>query len=74
MKIYFCEKYINTEADDKKVERDMYATLTCFQGFDDQYGYEKWESNLEDFFSYFILTSEQKYRYAQMKLVGIAYC
>ena len=27
----------------------------------------------EDFFSYFSLTSEQKYRYAQMRLVGEAY-
>jgi len=70
MKFYFCEQYINTEADDKEVERDMYAALLCFQGSDDQCGYEKWESNLEDIFSYFILTSEQKCRYAQMKLVG----
>jgi len=70
MKFYFFEKYINIEADDKKVERDMYATLPCFRGSDDQYGYEKWESNLEDFFSYFILTSKQKCRYAQIKIDG----
>ena len=52
----------------------MYAALSCFRGSDDQYGYEKWERNLKDFFSYFILASEQKCRYTQMKLVGKAYC
>ena len=31
MKFYFCEKYINAEADDKKVKRDMYATLHVFE-------------------------------------------
>ena len=58
MKFYFCGKYINTKTNDKEVERNMYAALSCFQGSDDQYGYEKWESNLKDFFGYFILTSE----------------
>ena len=58
MNFYFSEKYINTEADDKKVERNMYVTIPYFRGSDNQYGYEKWESNLKDFFSYFILTSE----------------
>ena len=52
----------------------MYAAFPCVGGSDDQYVYEKWESNLEDFFTYFILTSEQKCRYAQMELVGKAYC
>ena len=51
----------------------MYAT-PCFRSSDDQYGYEKWESNLEDFFSYFLLTSEQKCHCAQMKFVEKAYC
>ena len=58
MKFYFYEKYINTEADDKEVEWDMYADLSYFRGSNDQYGYEKWENNLKDFFSYFILTSQ----------------
>ena len=31
-----------------------------FRGFYDRYGYEDWESNLETFFDYFSLTSEQK--------------
>ena len=44
--------------DEKEVGRDMYAAIPCFQGSDDHYGYEKWESNLEVFFSYFVLTSE----------------
>jgi len=35
------------EGDEKEVERDMYATLSYFLGSDDQYGYEKWKSNLE---------------------------
>jgi len=74
MKFYFCGKYINTEADDKEVKRDVYAALSCFRGSDDQYEYEKWESNLKIFFNYFILTSEQKYRYAQMKFVEKVYC
>jgi len=52
----------------------MYAAIPYFRGSDDHYGYEKWENNLELFFSYFILTSEQKCYYAQMKLVGKAYC
>jgi len=26
--------------------KDVYAALPCFRGFDDQYGYEKWKSNL----------------------------
>ena len=74
MKFYFCEKYINTEANDKEVKRDMYAALPCFQDSDNQYGYEKWENNFK-VFSYFVLTSsEQKCHYVQMKLVGKAYC
>jgi len=32
------------------------------------------KSNLEDFFNYFILTSEQKCHYARMKLIGKASC
>ena len=30
MKFYFCGKYIYTNGDKKKVERDMYATLPYF--------------------------------------------
>ena len=51
----------------------MYAALPYFRDSDDQYEYEKWESNLEAFFSYFVLTSEQKCCYAQMRLIGEAY-
>ena len=40
MNFYFYGKYINTEADDKEVKRDMYAALPRFRGSDDQYGYE----------------------------------
>ena len=58
MGFYFCARYINTDADEKKVERDMYAALSYFRGSNDHVGYEEWESNLEAFFSYFILTSE----------------
>ena len=64
---------MDTDGDEKEVECDMYAIILCFRGSDDQYGYEKWESNLETFFSYFVLISEQKCRYAQMRLIGEAY-
>ena len=57
MNFYFCGKYIYTGGDKKEVKRDMYATLSYFQGYNDHIGYEEWESNLEAFFSYFILTS-----------------
>jgi len=40
MKFYFCERYINTDADDKKVERDMYTAILYFRGSNDHYGYE----------------------------------
>jgi len=56
MSFYFCGRYINTDADEKKVERDTYAAIPYFWSSGDHYGYEKWESNLEAFFSYFILT------------------
>jgi len=61
------------DGDEKEMERDMYMTFSYFRGSDDQYEYEKWESNLEAFFSYFILTSEQKYCYAHMRLIREAY-
>ena len=44
-----------------------------FWGSNDHIEYEEWKSNFEAFFGYFILTSEQKYFYAQMRLVGHAY-
>jgi len=40
MEFYFCGRYINTDADDKKVERDMYATIPFFRGSSDHYEYE----------------------------------
>ena len=73
MGFYFCGRYINIDAEDKEVERDMYATLPYFQGSNDHDGYEKWENHLEDFFSYFFLTPEQNCRYAQLKLAGESY-
>jgi len=44
-----------------------------FSGSDDHYGYAKWEKILEAFFNYFVLTSEQKCHYFQIKLVRKAY-
>ena len=61
------------DGDEKEVERDMSVAILCFLGSYDRDGFEKWENNLKVFFSYFILTSEQKCRYAQMRLVGEAY-
>ena len=66
MGFYFCGRYINTDCDDKYVERVMFEAVPLFQGFDDHYGYE-------DFFSYFSLTTEDKCRYARLKLDGEAY-
>jgi len=60
MGFYFRGRYINIDADNKKVERDMYAAIPYFWGSNDHIGYEKWEFDLEEFFSYFILTSEKK--------------
>ena len=51
----------------------MYVVILCSRGSHDLDGYKKWESNLEVFFSYFVLTYEQKCRYAQIMLVGEAY-
>jgi len=41
MKFYFCGRYINTNADDKEVERDMCAAIPYFRGSNDHDGYEK---------------------------------
>ena len=73
MGFYFCGKYIYTDCNDKESERSMFAAVPYFRGAYDCYDYEDWESNLEAFFSYFVLTSEQKCHYAQMRLVGEAY-
>jgi len=73
MGFYFCGQYIHTNGDPKEVEWKMYAAVPTFRGFYDRYGYEDWESNLETFFNYFSLTSEQKCLYARMKLVGEPY-
>ena len=51
----------------------MHAAIPYFWSSSDHIGYENWENDLEEFFSYFVLTSEQKYHYTQMKLVGHAY-
>ena len=73
MGFYFCDKYIYTDGDEKEVERDMYATLSYFRGFNDQDGCEKWENQLEHLFRYLSLTPAQKYHYAQMMLAGEVY-
>ena len=57
----------------RQVERDMYAAILYFRGSYDRYGYGYWESQLVDCFSYFSLTTEEKYRYARLRLDGEAY-
>jgi len=52
MGFYFCGQYINTDADEKKVERDMFKAVPHFLGSNDRYKYE-WEKQLAEFFSYF---------------------
>jgi len=46
-------KYINTNANEKEVEWNLYVSFPYFRDSDNHIGYEEWESNLEDFFSYF---------------------
>jgi len=46
----------------------VFAAVPYFRGAYDHYGYEDWERNLEAFFSYFNLTSNQKCLYTQRKL------
>jgi len=58
MCFYFCGRYINTDVNDNDVERDMYAVIPYFWGSNNHIGYEKWENDLEEFFSYLILASE----------------
>ena len=60
MGLYLYGSYINTDADEKEVEHDMYTIVSHFWGSHDRYGYKEWENHLEEFFSYFSLTSEQK--------------
>jgi len=67
MGFYFCGQNINTNGDPKEVEQKIYVTVPTFRGFYDRYNYEDWESNLEIFFNYFALTSEQKCLYARLK-------
>ena len=50
MRFYFCERYINTDVDDKVVEHDMYAAISYFRGSNNHIGYEKWENDVEEFF------------------------
>ena len=59
MSFYFCDKYINTDCDDKYIERAMFEVVPLFWGFNDRYGYEARESDLEDLFSYFSLKTEK---------------
>ena len=73
MSFYFCGRCIHINGDPKEVERKMYAVILTFWSFYDRYGYEDLESNLETFFNYFALASEQKCLYARMKLVGEPY-
>jgi len=47
----------------------MYAVIPYFQDSYDSYGYEYWESQVEDFFSYFELTTEEKCRCARLRLM-----
>ena len=61
---------VDTDGDDKEVERDIYA---YFRGSYDHYGYKYWESQLENFLNYFDLTTEEKCRYARLRLDGEAY-
>ena len=73
MSFYFCGRYINTDCDDKYLERAMFEAIPLFRDFDHRYGYEAWKNGLEDFFNYFYLTTEEKCRSARVKLDREAY-
>jgi len=73
MDFYFSDKYINTDRDNKYVEQVMFENVPLFWGFDDRYVYEAWGSDLEYFFSYFSLTTQEKCCYAKPKLDGEVY-
>ena len=60
MKFYFCEKYINTEADEKEVEKDMYQLSRIFGVLMIMMGMQSEKTNLKIFFRYFYLTLEKK--------------
>jgi len=64
---------IYTDCDDNEDERDMYADVLYFRGSYDRYEYEYWKSQFEDFFNYFELTTEEKCRYARLRLDLEAY-
>jgi len=40
MKFYFCERYIITDANDRKLEWDMYVDIPYYRDSNDHYGYE----------------------------------
>lgn len=47
MRFIFCDKYINTDADFKQVESDIFDAVLYFHGYHDCNGYKNWESHLE---------------------------
>jgi len=52
MDFYFWGRYINIDADDKKVERNMYAAILYFQGsIMIILGMRSEKNDLEEFFS-----------------------
>ena len=55
--IFGIHTHTHTDGDEKK-EWDMCAALSYLWGSNDHYEYEKLESNLEVFFSYFVLTAK----------------
>lgn len=48
----------------------LYNAVPIFHGHNDYNGYEDCESYLDHFFCFFSLTTEQKYYYSQLKLIG----
>ena len=56
MSFYFYGKYINTDCENKYVERALFEAIPFFWGFNNRYGYEALENDLKYFFSYFSLT------------------
>jgi len=49
MGFYFCGRYINTDADDKDIEQDMYAVILYFRSSNDQLGMRSGKMILRNF-------------------------
>jgi len=69
----FYGRYIYTDGDEKEVERNMYAAISCFRVLMIVMDMRNGKIILKNFLVISSLISEQKCHYAQMRLVGKTY-